>query len=307
MTTQAIKHSTSAKLVWIQTLIEFCKFITKPIFTYIQNEREKRLVLVKAKPVKAYTDFTNYNEASIESRTIVDSRGRVLAQVKLWIYRDTRVCYREVTFLNALLRTSVGLNRVPFPHLTFAQGDTPAALMEVSVRDFEGWLRKRTPGTQFGVEATKAALTKPVELKVASMPTPVTTPVLGGVEAPVQKQEVKVPAPAPVKAERPVPVKTNLQPKIEEVTRGIMVDCGIQERSIGNRTFEQFCVDLTLTDAENRGQPHRVWGTDLQRGVTEARAKRGDAVEIQKHGSLAIQLHGGAISQKNSFTVLVSS
>jgi hypothetical protein len=301
MTTQSLKYGLNAVTVLLQTLFAVGKLIASPVTTFVEKERERKLILVGARPVKAYSDCTGYKEASIETRTIVDPRGRVLAQVKLWIYLDERMCYREVTFLNALLRTSVGLNRVPFQPLTVGKGDTPAALLEVTVRDFEGWLRKRTPGTQFGVEAARAAAAKLVELKVASMPPPVAKPAVVEGPLPIQKQEVKTPAPA----QRPVPVKTNLKPVVEEVVMGIMIDYGIQKRSIGTRTFEQFCVDLTLTDAENSGKPHRVWGTDLQRCVEEARSKRGDKVEIQKHGSLPMQLNGGATSQKNCFTMLV--
>ena len=96
-----------------------------------------------------------------------------------------------------------------------------------------------------------------------------------------------------------------MKANVEEITKGILVDFGLQERSLPNRKFEQFCVDLTLTEQPNRGAPCRLWGADLERVIAEARAKRGDTVEIQYHGSLPVQGQGGATSHKKSFSMLV--
>lgn len=303
MTTQTINIGFKAIAMLIQALHHLASLLLRPLIMRLETAREKKLILDVANPVKAYTDFTGYKEATIESRTIVDSRGRILAQVKLWIYLDTRMCFREATLLNALLRTSVGINRLALKPLPFGKGDSAAALIEVTVRDFEGWMRSRTPGTQFGIEAARVAVAQPVALKVASMPPPVVKPVLT-VPGPVSvKLPVRVEAEP---ANCPAAAKTNMKAKIEEVTKGVLIDFGLQERTIpGRPTFEQYCVDLTLSEGDNRGMPHRLWGADLERVVAEARVRRGQKVEVHYHGSLPTPHQGGGVSHKKSFTMLV--
>lgn len=315
MTTRSISYGVTAVAELLQTLFfEAILSLYRPLVAGAKKANERKLVLRAAQPHKAYSDFSQYKEATIESRAVVDSRGRVLAQMKLWIFLDTRMCFREVTFINGLLRTSVGLNRVPFHPITVGKGDTPATLMEVSVRDFEGWLRQRTPGTQFGIETARAAAAKPVEPRVISVqPSAATETAATKVASPqpVVVPKAVLPAPSVVPKAAAVPkapapkAATTPQPNVDDVVRGELVDFGIKKRTIGDRSFEQYCVDIRRIDKENAGMPQRIWGTDLERNVAEARVRLGDRVEIHSHGSLPMSLPGGARSQKNCFTMLV--
>lgn len=268
---------------------------------WAEQRRERKLILAIANPTKASTDFSNYKESSIESRTIVDSRGRVLAQVKLWIYLDTRQCFREFTFLNTLLRTSVGLNRLSFNPLHVGVGDTPAALIEVSVRELEAWLKNRTVGTQFGVESVRAAVATPFSLKVASLPAPIAqvVPIVGSAPA-----TAAAPAPSALPVVSP-PARQEIKAKVEEFSRGILEGFGIQNRITGDRSFDQYCVDITLTEGDSRGMIKRLWGADLQRVVEESRANVGHRVEIQHHGSMPVANRSGGSSYKNNYSLQV--
>lgn len=319
MTTQSMNSGLRAVFLASEAMYELTKFVFMPIVNQIVKIRESRLILVGAKPVAAYTDFSKYQEAVIESRPILDSRGRTLAQVKLWMYIDKRQCYREVSFLNSLLRTSLGFNKYSMEPISIGTGDTPEALMEVSVREFEGWLRSRTAGTQFGIEGARSAAAQPVQVKVASMPPPIAH------QAPMRQQAVKQQAPAarpatapsmpiatpqaspavdvPVKREEAV--KTLIKPVVEQVTRGYLSDFGFMKRTMPDRTFDQFGLDITLADGENRGAPVRIWGADLERVVSQTGAKRGDLVEVLHHGSVPMKQAGGGISHKNSFSLKV--
>ncbi len=286
-------------------LLHLGSLLFKAVASHVTTQRDKKLVLERAKPYMACTLFADYKEAVIESRTVVDSRGRVLAQVKLWLYHDTRKCFREVVFLNPLLRTSVGLSRIALLPMDFTKSDTPAALLEVTVRDFEGWMRNRTAGTQFGIEGARAAAAKDQPVTLAPLPAPLKSempnPVLPAAAKAESPAVTNVPAPALAK---PVPAaaKTNLKARVEDITCGILTAFGPQERTIGDRKFFQFCVDLTLTEEPNRGTPTRIWGTDLERCIEEARADIGHHVEVHHHGALAVP---GGGNHKNSFTVLV--
>jgi hypothetical protein len=282
--------------------------------------RDKKLILARANPRVACSVFSDYKEAVIESRTVVDSRGRVLAQVKLWIYRDSRKCFREAVFLNTLLRNSVGLTKIGFLPLDFTKADTPAALIEVTVRDFEGWVRNRTAGTQFGIEGARAASLKPVDVALAPLPAPIkreSVPAQAAPQMPVHTaplapqappQTAKTPvvpaqpfAPPPTPAP-PTAIKTKMAAPVQELTRGILTDFGQQDRTVADRSFKQFGIDLTLTQPPDRGTPTRIWGTDLERCLNEAQAKRGDHVEVHFHGSITVP---GGGNRKNGYTVLV--
>lgn len=306
MTTKSLSIGLTTTSAFFEMLLRVAAFAASPVIAHITKVNERKLILRSASPSKAYTDFSAYREADITSRPIVDSRGRVLAQIKLWLYLDTRMVYREVTFLNPLLRTSVGLSRVPFAPLKMGAGDTPATMMEVSVRDFESWLRNRTAGTQFGIEAARSAASKPAAPKVVSTMPPVATvapPKAPETPKPAQAAQpaapnVKPAAPAAPKTPRPRPV-------VEEEVRGILVKYGMEPRTIGDRTFDQYCVDLELIDKPNEGKPHRVWGTDLERGIVESMCRLGDKLAIQSHGSLPTSNPTGGRSQKNCFTILV--
>lgn len=311
MTTKSLSNGLTAVPAFLEMLLRAAAFVASPVIAHITKVNERKLILKTANPSRAYTDFSRYKESEITSRAVIDSRGRVLAQVKLWLYLDTRTVYREVTFLNPLLRASVGLSRVPFAPLQMGVGDTVATMMEVSVRDFESWLRKRTAGTQFGIEGARHAASKPVEAKVVSTMPPVTTIAASQPAAtamPAQSAQPVTPpmaAPAAKPAAPVVPQPPRPRPKVEEEVRGILVKFGMEQRSMGDRQFDQFCVDLALTDKPDEGKPHRVWGTDLERGIVESRAKLGNKVAIQSHGSLPASNPTGGRSQKNCFTILV--
>jgi hypothetical protein len=312
MTTKSLSIGLTAAPAFIEMLFRVLAFAASPVIAHITKVKERKLILRTASPTRAYTDFSGYKEAEITSRAVVDSRGRLLAQVKLWLYLDTRTVHREVSFLNPLLRSSVGLSRVPFAPIQMGVGDTPATMMEVSVRDFESWLRKRTPGTQFGIEGARHAAAKPTEARVVS-----TMPPVASVAAaqPVALAKAANPAPpviapiaAPVtKPTAPVaPKQPRQRAKVEDEVRGIVVKFGVEPRTIGTRpSFDQYCVDLELIDKPDEGKLHRVWGTDLERGIVESRAKIGSKVAIQSHGSLPTSNPTGGRSQKNCFTILV--
>jgi hypothetical protein len=288
------------------------------LFTqWVERKRDSKLVLATAHPVKAFTDFSALKEAAIESRSIVDTRGRVLAQVKLWTYLDTRQCFREVTFLNPLLRTSVGLSRLSFKPIPVGTGDTPAVLIEVTVREFESWLRHRTPGTQFGIETARAAADKPQPIKVAAIPlvaqpagpppnspapprAVIASPVPPVMPAPASRVQASEVRPAP-----PAVVPPHIKAKVVECSRGILKSFGMSKRTQGERTYEQFCVDITITDGEARGITKRLWGTDLERALSDSRASKGNVVEVLHHGSVPQRNENGGSSYKNMFSMAV--
>ncbi len=296
-------------VIALSAVTEAVTFMLKRFSEWIEHKRDTRLVLAKATPVTAYTDFRNLKESAIESKTIVDSRGRVLGQVKLWIYHDSRQCFREVTFLNVLLRTSVGLTRLSFKPIYVGVEDTPAVLIEVTVREFENWLRNRTAGTQFGIEAARIASEKPEPLKVTAIPiyqqqpgTSVNAGLPKFADAPSSTSKPlasatrdKVPESAPLK----------LKPKVLECSRGILTWFGIAKRRQGERTFDQFCVDLTLTDGDAQGVTKRLWGTDLERALTDSCACTGQLIEVLHHGSVQQPNATGGDSYKNMFSMLV--
>ncbi|ABE47354.1 hypothetical protein [Polaromonas sp. JS666] len=312
MTTKSVSLGLTAVPAFLEMLFRVAAFVASPVIAQITKVKERKLILRTASPSRAYTEFSGYKESEITSRAVIDSRGRVLAQVKLWLYLDTRTVYREVTFLNPLLRASVGLSRVPFAPIQMGVGDTPATMMEVSVRDFESWLRKRTAGTQFGIECARNAAAKPADARVVSTMPPVASvaapQAASVVKATPPAQPVKPPVAAPaVKPAAPVaPKSPRPRAKVEEEVCGIVVKFGVEPRTIGTRpSFDQYCVDLELIDKPNEGKLHRVWGTDLERGIVESRAKIGDKVAIQSHGSLPTSNPTGGRSQKNCFTILV--
>lgn len=279
---------------------------------WIQHKRNTKLVLAKASPAKAYTDFSALKESAIESKTIVDSRGRVLAQVKLWIYLDSRQCFREVTFLNVLLRTSVGLNRLSFEPIPVGMGDTPAVLIEVTVREFETWLRHRVAGTQFGMEAARAASEKPQPLKVAAIPIvqhlpgPSANPAVlaSALSVSAAAKQVKIPEMRPTP---PTLVPPHIKAKVVECSRGNLKWFGMAKRTQGDRTYEQFCLDITVTDGDARGVTKRLWGTDLERALSDSRARLGQLVEVLHHGSVPHRNENGSSSYKNMFSMAVLS
>lgn len=302
-----------------EAMFELTKFVFLPIVNQIVKIRESRLILVGATPVSASTDFSKYQEPVIESRPIVDSRGRILAQVKLWMYVDKRQCFREISFLNSLLRTSVGFNKLSMKPISIGTGDTPEVLIEVSIREFESWLRSRTAGTQFGMEGARSAAAQPVQVKVASMPPPVAQQAPMKQQAPKQQMSVARPVSAPAKPiaasqaspAEDVPVKREemvtppIKPTVEQVTRGYLSDFGFMPRTMTDRKFDQFGLDITLADGDNRGAPVRIWGADLERVISQSGAKRGDLVEVHHHGSVPTKQSGGGTSHKNSFSMKV--
>lgn len=318
------RNGIHAVYVAYSATVAFVKFFIGPISSMAEAARDKKLVLAVANPSKAYTDFSGYKEASIESRAIQDSRGRVLAQVKLWTYLGEQKCFREVTFLNKLLLASVGINRLPLFPLDIGKSDTPAALLEVTVRELESWLRNRTPGTQFGIESARSAAGKPQTLGVVSVPADVLTPpvVTKPVEAaPVPKtvpefKQGSVPAPyqyheannfasdqdSQFQRAKPRP---EIQAKVEQHTSGILQSVGMQERTTGSRKFPQYCLDILLTDGESRGMVKRLWGADLERALSESKSKLGDRVEVCHHGSMPMANSAGGSSYKNSYSMKV--
>jgi hypothetical protein len=332
MTTIKIKSGIHAVFNAYSAIWAFVSFLISPLTSWAENARDKKLILAVANPVIAFTSFADYKEAAIETRLIEDSRGRSLAQVKLWIYQSERKCYREVTFLNQLLLASVGINRLPFQPLVVGKSDTPAALLEVTVRELETWLRNRTPGTQFGIDSARHAAAKPAPLRVVSVlpeerPTPVAqkpaTPAVPAVTSPL----AAAPVPAPVASmKHDVPDQTvapsdvppqesaqfqratprpDIKAKTEEFTVGVLQSLGMQPRTVGNREFKQYCVDVLLTEGESRGMVKRLWGTDLERALTDSGARLGQTVHVWHHGSMPIANSNGGSSYKNSFSMKV--
>lgn len=323
--TTTIRNGLRAVFIAYSAIRASVKFLTSPFIAMAETARDKKLVLAIAKPTWAYTDFSAYKEASIESRTILDSRGRVLAQVKLWIYLGEQKCYREVMFINHLLLASVGINRLPLIPLGVGKSDSPAALLEVTVRELETWLRNRTPGTQFGIEAARSAAGKPQPLRVVSVspvvaePAPAAhKPLEPAAAAPVVAREQKVAVQKPSsegqKAQpsqgdqfRRAEPHPEIKAKVEEFTVGILQSLGMQERTIGNRSpFKQYCLDILLTDGESRGMVKRLWGADLERALEESHAVLGNRVEVRHHGSMPTANAGGGTSYKNSYSIKVT-
>lgn len=329
MTTTTIQNGARAVFSAYSALRAIVIFLTSPYTQMAEAARDKKLVLAVAKPVLASTDFSGYKEASIETRTIKDSRGRILAQVKLWIYLGERKCYREVTFLNHLLMASVGINRLPFQPLEFAKADTPAAVLEVTVRELETWLRNRTPGTQFGIEAARNAAAKPPPLRVVGVapvedsPSPVarSAPKAPAPDSPVPaaipaaspavppmavapRENAKQGTPATSEFQRAEP-RPDIKAKAEEFVYGLLQSVGMQERTTGARKFKQYCVDILLTEGDSRGMVKRLWGADLERALSESRARLGATVEVCHHGSMPIANAKGGSSYKNSYSMRV--
>jgi hypothetical protein len=323
MTKTIISSGFHAVIGAYAALVAIGKFLFSPITRIVEEKREQKLILAVAKPSWAYTNFAGYKESSIESRTIHDSRGRVLAQVKLWIYLGERKCYREVMFLNHLLLTSVGINRLPFLPLEVGQSDTPAALLEVTVREFESWLRSRTAGTQFGIEAARNAATKQQPLRVVSVlpveaqqpqqqqqpvrnqePLPRVTPMPQKPPVVPPSQEISSPPANQDQFQRAEP-RPDIKPKTEEFTVGILQSVGMQDRTTATRKYKHYCIDITLTDGDSRGMIKRLWGADLERALTESHALLGNRVEVCHHGSMPITNANGSSSYKNSYSMKV--
>lgn len=303
------------------------RLLTSPLVKLVQASRDKKLVLAMANPVLAFTDFSKYKEATIATREIQDSRGRVLGCMKLWIYPYELKCFREVSFINQLLMTSVGMNRVTFAPLGYGKGDTPAALFEVTAREFETWLRHLTPGTQFGIESARHATSKPQVLKVVSVmpeeqPPPLTVRQVqpAPLHTPVHPKLVQPPAQqsepgrfAPSRSDSPIQEgqflraepRPDIKAKAEEYTAGILQSVGMQERTIIDRKFKQYCFDILLTDGESRGMVKRIWGADLERALGESRALLGEKVDVCHHGSMPMPNAGGGSSYKNSYSMKV--
>lgn len=333
MTTIKIRSGFRAALSTYLVLKTCVEFLISPIVELVESARDKKLVLATAKPVVGSTDFSNYKEATIETREIQDSKGRILGRMKLWIYPHEKKCFREVTFISQLLMASVGMNRLSFPPLDFGKGDTPLSLFEITTRDFETWLRHRTPGTQFGIESARNAAAKPQPVRVVSVmpeePPPVAAqqfqPKLEPVSSvpPVARfqaaPQMRSPAPGAVSQFANAPAhqsdqvkqfqraepRPEIKAKAEEYTIGLLQSVGMQDRTTGNRQFKQYCFDILLTDGEQRGMVKRIWGADLERALGESRALLGNKVEVCHHGSIPMPNSSGGSSYKNSYSMRV--
>lgn len=327
MTSITIRSSIRAVYGAYLALGAFTEFLFTPLSSAIEASRDKKRVLETARPVKAYTDFSGYKEASIETRTVQDSRGRILAQVKLWIYLGERKCYREVTFLNHLLLASVGINRLSLAPLGVGKSDTPAAMLEITVRELECWLRNRTPGTQFGHEAARNAAAKPQPLRVVSvipdeappapvLKKPVVVPQHQPTQVPSQATEQRAAPQLPQAAFQRDPQmqsgqfqqaapRPDIKAKAEEYTVGLLQSVGMQERTTNQRNFKQYCFDILLTDGDSRGMIKRLWGADLERALGESKALLGQTVEVCHHGSIPMPNSSGGSSYKNSYSMRV--
>lgn len=253
-----------------------------------EAEAERRLVLRVATATAASSDFSAYQPNAIFPFKVTDRDGVVLGTLKLWFCPRTREFARDFTFLHKGLVETFGSRNVAMKPLKLTQGDTVAALRELSLREVETLLKKRLFVSGPAVQPSAVALVAPV-LPVS--------PAVAAPETPrAARQVVAEKAPAPAPAESAARVRAS-GAKMRSEHDGVLVGFGFAQRAVpdekepnGTKSIEQFYVDLELIAGATKGRPKRIWGNDLERALSAGNIQRDMLVRVAYYGKTRIQV-----------------
>lgn len=194
----------------------------------------------------------------------------------LWAYRGQSVIKCSVKLNDADLVKAVGAQVFPLKPMTWPADATVEQMEDRAIELTEQFLAQKCAGVK------AKAVRKP---EFTEKEAPSAAPALMAPPA-------KAAAPQPVKAKKR-DANSYAHPassaKAVETHVGVLQDAGVFPRTMGDRQFEQFGVDVFKPEL---GAPHRIWGTDLERAIEAADAKPGDRVRIDYTGSSRVVLPG---------------
>lgn len=224
-------------------------------------------------------DFSDYEVAEI--RCIQFPK---VGFMSIWAYKRRGVVKRCITFTNPKVAKATGLAKLPLPDMIWPKGSSITAVEDACIRDAEEMINAKCGqagkkatlvGTALTVPATRENVNQHQAAavgKTAGEPT-----AQGGRSAPYVHL-----------------------PPAQEVHKGVLQDMGVFSRQQGDRTFDQYAIDLMSPEVG----PSRVWGEDLQRALEASGARVGDTVEVKRTGRSARQ-HGTKKGHMNHYVVRV--
>lgn len=183
----------------------------------------------------------------------------------IWAYQAQGVVKRSIKLNDRALGYALGARVIPLQPLAWPNGDSLERIVERCIDDAETFLGRKCLGTR---------------------------PEHQGLIEPVQDSGVRGEGgKSPYR-------HTSKEGKPETLARheGVIKAMGVFQRSAGNKTFEQFAVDVVNPGGSAE---HRVWGADLERAMKAVDAKPGDRVRIDYKG--LAKVHTGDIREPERF------
>jgi hypothetical protein len=220
--------------------------------------REKDALALRPRAVPVGRDWTNY-EPAITRCVQFPGIGYML----IWAYRGQSVVKRSVKITNKELADAIGAHTFPLRTRQWPANSSIDFVEDQCIDDAEAFLAEKCKGE---VRAAKRVVDK----------TPATNVSTGESDAPEKPSRRSAQAKSAVKPYAHVPVKA-----IESHV-GTLTNAGVFPRSMGDRQFEQYAIDVFKPEI---GSDHRLWGADLERALEAAGARPGDKVRIDYTGA----------------------
>lgn len=216
-------------------------------------------------------DWTNYEPATVRT---VQFPG--IGYLLVWGFAEEGVIKSTLKLSDDELVKRMGSRSVPLAPVPWKRGVDIAYALHDLVAEAERLLRQKCGGS----EVTKVAANAAPPTAVASV-----VSVDSVAEAPRKPRRAE-----PAAYAHPV-----RRAKAVQCTIGFLEDAGVQKRTMGDRTFDQYAVDLRDADS---GVPVRLWGTDLQRALENVQARVGDLLQVDETGSRPVPSPEGESSGK---------
>lgn len=228
----------------------------------------RQAVKVEVAPAKAKAAettpapaFIGRNWSNYEHATVRTVQFPGIGYLLVWGFAEEGVIKSTLKLSDDELVKRMGVRSVPLAPVPWKRGVDIAYALHDLVAEAERLLRQKCSGSEVVKVAAPAAPTTPAPA-VVSVDTG---------EAPRKSRRAE-----PAAYAHPV-----RRAKAVQCTIGVLEDAGVQKRTMGDRTFDQYAVDLRDVDS---GTSVRLWGTDLQRALESVQARAGDLLQVDETG-----------------------
>jgi len=222
-------------------------------------------------------------EPAVTRSVPLGSAGFVL----LWGYRRRSVVLRTLKLAHPRLIEAFGYRTRALEPLHWPARVGFEAMVELTlaeVRSMVASVESHDRATQgerpAAITAAGAGGVGPVEALLAAVPSKEPATAIDAGQVRVLASSAQALAPPPEDAAGSAS-KAAGRRRVVETHEGVLKASGTYVRTMGERRFEQFAVDLLGRDS---GATLRIWGTDLHRALAASGARTGDFVRVEHNG-----------------------